>query len=190
MERNDGLRNGNPREAVIDLLSYGRFIVDGFKMNRGTSKAELNYNTFLRQIHMRRPRVVRFRQPSNNLSRSIRNLIESELFKGFSTTCVCVNIGFMLSDHADPDPVFLNVFIIQNHFFFAEIAFENMLNLLGYGPKVFYWDAWKLLDFVIMVGSATSFTTASSKISTGVQVNHPRFKPKIDSISKLPWFRS
>ena len=148
----------------------GSFIVDGFKMNRGTSQAELNYNKFLRQIAARRPRAVLFREPTNRLSQSLRQLAESKIFKVFSTTCVCVNVGFMLSDHSDPDPLFSRIFSIQNKLFFAEISFENLISLVGYGPKVFYYDVWKFFDLFVMLGSATSFVTNNSQISTAVQV--------------------
>ncbi len=139
-------------------------------MNRGTSEEDLNYYKILRQIDTHRPRLVQYWKPRNIISCRARLLAESLAFHVFSTLCIAVNAGFMLADHADSSANFDHLMHLQNQAFFWEIVFENVINLVGNGPKVFLHDSWKCFDFLIMLGSATSYFSPDSKVSTGIQV--------------------
>ena len=139
-------------------------------MNRGTSEEDLHYYKILRQIDTHRPRTVRYWEPRNIISYRVRLLSESLAFRVLSTLCIAVNAGFMLADHADASPDFEQLMHLQNQAFFLEIVFENVINLVGHGPKVFIHDSWKCFDFLIMLGSSTSYFSPDSKVSTGVQV--------------------
>ena len=147
-----------------------RFIVDGFKMNRGTSEEDLKYDKILRQIQVHSPREIHFREPTNVLSHWARNLLESSPFRVFSTLCILTNVGFMLADHADASSSFEMLMFLQSEAFFFEIVFENAVSMVGYGPYVFVYDPWKRFDVLIMLGSATSYFSPDSRVSTAVQV--------------------
>ena len=139
-------------------------------MNRGATQEDLIYQRILRQIDSHCPHIVHFREPQNIISRLARQFTDLQLFRVFSTLCVIINVAFMLIDHAESTEDFERLMYWQNQAFFVVIALENALSLVGYGPYVFLYDAWKFFDMIILLGSATSFFSPDSKLSTGVQV--------------------
>ena len=131
---------------------------------------DLIFHKILRQIETHKPHVVWFRQPRNAFCVFARRLADSKPFRAFSTICIAVNAGFMLSDHADASADFEHLMDLQNHAFFYEIVMENAVSFAGHGPLIFIYDSWKCFDLLVMLGSAASYLSPESKLSAGVQV--------------------
>mmetsp|Transcript_4436 Transcript_4436/g.13221 ORF Transcript_4436/g.13221 Transcript_4436/m.13221 type:complete len:472 (+) Transcript_4436:4584-5999(+) len=58
----------------------------------------------------------------------------------------------------------------QSTIFFLELVIEVILNLVAYGPGGFIDDSWKLFDFLVMLGSASSYVTSNSTIGRAAKV--------------------
>mmetsp|Transcript_4437 Transcript_4437/g.13238 ORF Transcript_4437/g.13238 Transcript_4437/m.13238 type:complete len:593 (+) Transcript_4437:3900-5678(+) len=156
--------------AFFVMNVFIAFIVDGFNLNRGSSPVDISYNKFHRLVDSRAPREVWFRPPKFRFCRSVRVITESAKFKSFSLGCVALNVIFMLTDHADAVPSFEQFMNAQSTIFFLELVIEVILNLVAYGPGGFIDDSWKLFDFLVMLGSASSYVTSNSTIGRAAKV--------------------
>lgn len=90
-------------------------------------------------------------------------------FKVFSAACVLVNVGFMLSDHANPSAFFTLVMDTQNLIFFLELLAEIFLNALAYGPGVLIDDKWKVFDVFVAGGTFVGYLISSPQITQFVK---------------------
>mmetsp|Transcript_3722 Transcript_3722/g.9015 ORF Transcript_3722/g.9015 Transcript_3722/m.9015 type:complete len:2275 (-) Transcript_3722:103-6927(-) len=138
------------------------FIIDGFNANKGSSDADIFYGRFGRQIATYKPKYDRFKPPRNAYSALLRVMILSNRFELFSGSCVVINLCFMLSDHANPQPWFVEMMFIQNTVFFGELCFEVLLNVIAFGPGGFLNDIWKAFDLFVCVGSSISYVANSA----------------------------
>jgi len=131
------------------------FIVDGFNSSKGEdSEVELEYTRFLRAVREYAPSFDLYRSPQNRYNRALRYITDSSVFVTISMSGVVVSIIFMLADHKNPDPVFAQVFELQNTILFWVLVGETTLVLLGYGPQGWLNDGWKAFDLFVCVGSA------------------------------------
>lgn len=87
------------------------FIVDGFNLNKGHGFTDITYTRLKRQFRERRPKERRLSgmTPHNAHSRWLGGVLNSFKFQAVSASCVCVNVGFMLADHAHPSEEFLYI---------------------------------------------------------------------------------
>lgn len=147
------------------------FIVDGFNLHKGTSTKDIVYNRFPRQFRQHRPQIKTLAMcaPNNLMSSAIENFISSLKFQVFSAACVFVNVGFMLSDHVDPEPWFEEVIDTQNLIFFMELLAEIFMTALAYGPGILVDDVWKSFDMFVAAGSLIGYLISSPQITQFVK---------------------
>ncbi len=115
-----------------------RFICDGFNMYRKQVEIDRNYEKFTRYIQAMTPNQLPRKLPSYRLGQIARYVAGTTGFKTFSSTCVFVNICFLLSDHADSSDSYRRILAIQNLVFFWELLFEVVVGVLGFGIEGFF----------------------------------------------------
>ena len=146
------------------------FIIDGFNVARGSTQQEEVYRRFRRQLWNSRPQYDTFKPPRNALSTQLRKFIESNLFQGFSTLCVLVNVGMLLADNADADGDYERMMVLQDDIFYAELCVEVFLCLIAYGPLGFYNNIWRFFDLFVCVGQFVGYMANNPSISAFVKV--------------------
>lgn len=147
------------------------FIVDGFNLHKGTSTKDIVYNRFPRQFREHRPQIktLAWCTPNNLMSAFLESFLTSIKFQVFSAACVFVNVGFMLSDHVDPEPWFEDMIDLQNLIFFMELLMEIFLTALAFGPGVLVDDAWKVFDVFVAAGTLVGYLISSPQITQFVK---------------------
>ena len=145
------------------------FIVDGFNANKGSTKEEMLYNRFVRQISLVRPKRAVFKEPQNPVSVRARKILSNTFFQLFSTVCVLINMTFMLSDHKGASPEFVELLELQNLIFFLVLAVEVAIAIVGCGPGGVIDDKWKLFDLVVVSGTAAGYASNAKALTQFVR---------------------
>ena len=66
-----------------------------------------------------------------------------------SMACVCINICFLLSDHADKSNDYESIYNTQNDVFFGELVFEVVLVVIGYGVQALLTVNFRSGQFIL-----------------------------------------
>ena len=144
--------------SVFTMNLFIGFVVDAFKANKGMSELEIIYRRYVRQLKQSKPIIDTFQPPSNAVSAAFRRLLQSHTFQTFSTTCVMVNVGFMLADNADSAGTeYGKMMDLQNFIFFWELVAEVALGIVAYGPGGLYNDSWRCFDMLVCVGTSLGY---------------------------------
>eukprot|EP00960_Hanusia_phi_P041224 754897-Hanusia_phi.AAC.1 len=146
------------------------FIIDGFNANKGSSPEEVLYHRFTRQVHSYRPYYEYFKRPQNILSRFLQRVAESKSFQSWSTTCVFINVIFMLMENADAGKTLTTILSMQNDVFFILLDVEVFIYLIAYGPGGFFNDPWKGFDLFVAIGTGSGYIANNPKVSAGARV--------------------
>eukprot|EP00283_Hemiselmis_rufescens_P001020 CAMPEP_0173470360 /NCGR_PEP_ID=MMETSP1357-20121228/77838_1 /TAXON_ID=77926 /ORGANISM="Hemiselmis rufescens, Strain PCC563" /LENGTH=1141 /DNA_ID=CAMNT_0014438635 /DNA_START=15 /DNA_END=3438 /DNA_ORIENTATION=+ len=147
------------------------FIVDGFNLNKGSSKLDVTYTRLSRQFKEHRPRedTLALLKPNNPFCTSLGQFLNGSKFQVFSVGCVFINVGFMLADHADPSPNFQRLMDLQNLVFYFELIAEILLFVIAFGPGALYDDTWKRFDLFVAVGSTLGYIASSPEVTQFVK---------------------
>ena len=125
------------------------FICDGFgEFRKSVEKDEL-FLKFIAQIEHASPKTREVELPSGKIRVAIRRLLNTKSFIAMSVLCVCLNIGFMLSDHADITASYQRILDIQNFVFFMELVVEVILGIFAYGIRSFFMVGSRFENFGI-----------------------------------------
>mmetsp|Transcript_42872 Transcript_42872/g.135198 ORF Transcript_42872/g.135198 Transcript_42872/m.135198 type:complete len:1863 (-) Transcript_42872:2108-7696(-) len=146
------------------------FIIDGFNANKGSSPQEVLFHRFTRQVNSHRPYYEYFKRPKNIVSTLFQRVAESRTFQTWSTTCVCINVIFMLMENTDSGKTLKTILTLQNDVFFGLLVFEVCIFLIAYGPGGFYNDPWKGFDLFVALGTGSGYIANNPKISAGARV--------------------
>lgn len=138
-----------------------RFIFDGFNLLRGATEVDVEYNRFMRFLMTKGPTHIRFKPPENHVSSAVRMFVSRKEFKNFSNACVAVNFVFMLSDHADASPSYLNFVETQNLVFYFQLLAEVLLEFAAWGPLGVLDNSWRLLDTMVTFTSSIGYITGN-----------------------------
>lgn len=126
-----------------------RFICDGFNVFRKEFEAEKKFSRFQEAVERAAPKMRRAKLPPNTISVTVRRLLNSQYFGAMSMACVCINICFLLSDHADKSNDYESIYNTQNDVFFGELVFEVVLVVIGYGVQALLTVNFRSGQFIL-----------------------------------------
>ena len=136
-------------------------IVDNFNRIKKESEASATQTpaqqqwikTMAQMVVMRPMRVPR--APSNCLRRAMFHVITSQLFDGFITFVIIVNVGVMGCDYwgIEHDAEAFQLYTTAMLYFSYVYYVECVLKLAGLGPAGYFGDAWCQFDFFLVCTS-------------------------------------
>lgn len=151
--------------ALFVMNLFLGFIVDGFKVAKGTDQVEIIYGRFVRMLAQYRPQNADHRHPQNRVSAAFRHVAKSQLFANFSGLCVSLNVLFMVSDHSARTVDFKHFMHVQNLIFFTELVAEIAIFFIAFGFISVMTDVWKVFDVFVAVGTTLGYAVNDPRIA-------------------------
>ena len=115
-------------------------------MFRKTVEMDDMFSKFVSHIEAVSLRRRHMELPSGKICVAVRRLLKTRCFVAMSMSCVCINIGFLLSDHADKSASFQQMLATQNMVFFLELVVEVILGFVGYGLRSYMMVSYHLFS--------------------------------------------
>jgi hypothetical protein len=145
-------------------------IIDGFNACRGTSRNEVLYWRFCRQVAAFQPKFLRRALPRGAVSVFLRRVLTSYKYIVFSSSCVVINFGLMLADNAFAPWWYVRVLEWQNLGFFAIICLEIIAHAVAFGvPTCLTMDHWTKLDLTVALAAAAGYAVGAAHLSAFVK---------------------
>ena len=133
------------------------FIVDGFNINQNASEHEKQYRRLVRYTNVFRPKATAARPPAYEISARMREVAAGFWFNRISMLFVLANAIILTADHTEPAPGWLRITGMLEYVFFAELCFEVIVNMVGYGIGGYLSDPWKVFDLIVVLMSTIGF---------------------------------